>query len=349
MRKLDFFEKKPIRDIIELVNGKEKIINYFSSMGKQIFDSSTKRTCEALLDIIKNRGEENCLEILYEYKNTKSVDKKMKLRYSEKKYEEFKNKLKNKPKPKDFSVWTVGFWVNRRGMSPEEARNKISELQKKNTSKRTPESFQNASLKCKHSLDYWISRGYTLEESEEKREKYLKVMVNTEERYIKKYGSKIGKLKFKERNEKWRKNFISSMNSSVVANRASKESLKFFVPLYKKCRKLGLSKNEIYFGMGSSREFFIRKKQHKNGGNFYDFTIPKLKIVVEYNGLFWHPREKSKWRNPWFTFEEAQKRDEERKKLCEERGFELYEVWSDSDMVEQINRIFKKIEEKYNG
>jgi hypothetical protein len=129
----------------------------------------------------------------------------------------------------------------------------------------------------------------------------------------------------------------------------SKESLKFFVPLYKKCRKLGFERNDIYFGIKGSREFFVRDSTKENQGKFVDFCIPSINIVIEYNGTFWHPRKENEWEHPFLDYEAAKLSDEYRKQLCENRNLDLFLVWSDDNLIEKTNELFHEITKRFEN
>jgi hypothetical protein len=124
----------------------------------------------------------------------------------------------------------------------------------------------------------------------------------------------------------------------------SKESLNFFIPLYKFCRRLGIKREQINIGMHGSREFFIRDNLLvKNGGRFYDFTIRNIKFIVEYNGTFWHPRTPQEWKNPWGEYQTVLDSDNYKKKLANDIGMEYIVVWSDDNKKEKMAELQNKI------
>lgn len=77
-------------------------------------------------------------------------------------------------------------------------------------------------------------------------------------------------------------------NSTTIGH-ASKESLKIFIPIYKLLRKGGFKRCDIMLGVSGSREFRIKTKENLF---LYDFYIKPLKLIIEYNGLHWHIKEK---------------------------------------------------------
>jgi hypothetical protein len=128
----------------------------------------------------------------------------------------------------------------------------------------------------------------------------------------------------------------------------SKESLVFFKPLYKFCRKLGIQRKDIYFGIKGSKEFFIRDNSLPiNGGYFYDFTIPSLNMVVEYHGTFWHPKNPSLWKNPFLSYDEAKIKDGYKQLIAENFGFSYFIVWSDDNKLEKFAYLREIILKRY--
>jgi len=94
-----------------------------------------------------------------------------------------------------------------------------------------------------------------------------------------------------------------------------------------------------FFGkIPGSKEYFIR---NKSAIRFYDFTIPSLKIIIEYNGITYHPKEgQIDWKSPFGVgYEDKLKYDREKKKMAEEEGFFVYTIWSDSNLIEELYNI----------
>ena len=119
----------------------------------------------------------------------------------------------------------------------------------------------------------------------------------------------------------------------------SKESLIFFIPIYKKLRNT-IDRSEIFWGIQGSKEYFIWDSE----GNrifFYDFVIPKYKVILEYHGKRYHPNPnwtKEKW-NKWDLFgmssDDKRKLDLYKNKIAEDNEYKLIEIFSDD--VKKIN------------
>jgi len=93
----------------------------------------------------------------------------------------------------------------------------------------------------------------------------------------------------------------------------SQESIEFLTPIYAYLRVNGFDDKNIYWKDNEYSifdEFKIRR---------YDFTVPKLNLIIEYNGSMWHynpnfeyPEDfKSPFNN--LTLEELKENDEHKK------------------------------------
>jgi len=120
--------------------------------------------------------------------------------------------------------------------------------------------------------------------------------------------------------------------SSVIVPiaRASKESVLVFSKLYNLLDKLGIDYNDIYIGEGNRNEYFIR-----DGNNiyFYDFVIKSKKIIIEYNGVAFHPKyeniETFKPIMTELTALELYNKQKYKIDLAKQNGFKVLEIWSD--------------------
>lgn len=178
--------------------------------------------------------------------------------------------------------------------------------------------------------DYWISRGYSYEDSVSLSYKFAaKILL---ENLKETYGDELGTRKYLEIRKKIKENTpISSMFGKNFGT--SKEASKFFLRLYRYCRRLGYERNDFFFQQNRG-EYFINDKE---GIHFYDFLIKPLKLIIEYNGEHVHPNKdkltESQW-NEWkhaFSKESANdvyKRSQIKYNKARQRGFVVIEVWS---------------------
>lgn len=215
----------------------------------------------------------------------------------------------------------IGYW-KKKGLSEEEAKNKVSELQNKN------------------SLNSIIKK-YGEVEGIERYENISKNLSFSQslEGYIKRYGKTIGEEKYKKSIHKKTAGFLG----------VSKESIRFFLPIYKKLREK-IKREDIFWGIGGSKEYFLWD-DNLNKIFFYDFTILPYKIIIEFNGIHWHPNpswseEKlSSWRCFNLNAEEKRSADLYKIDLAKKKGFDVIEIFSDEkenlDMDQIIKRIIK--------
>lgn len=165
--------------------------------------------------------------------------------------------------------------------------------------------------------------------------------------FLKKYGES-GREKYAE--------FLRKIGpENFGSHGVSKESWRFFAPIVRCCFKQGLGKSEIKIGTSKRKEFWLSKKDY--GFFFYDFCIPKLRIIVEYNGEGFHPNPawpKEKW-DSWRQVFSGKSADEVHAKylqkvnLCKEYGFTVIQVFSsesvDIRQKEVCDLIIHKLED----
>ena len=163
-------------------------------------------------------------------------------------------------------------------------------------------------------------------------EKYFKSL-SPEERK-KKHGITIENLQRKYKDYDIAKSIYDKWLSSVLVpiTRSSKESLLVFEKLYDTLYEFDIKYEDIYLGHGDRTEYFIR-----DGKNifFYDFVIKSKKIIIEYNGIAFHPKlENLKSFRPILTnlsSEELFNKQKYKVELAERNGFKVLEIWSDED------------------
>ena len=132
--------------------------------------------------------------------------------------------------------------------------------------------------------------------------------------------------------------------------KASKASLKVFIPLIKKLLNKNIISNEDYYiGFEDKNEYFIA-----NSNKFfysYDFTIPKYNIIIEFNGKLWHPRKNDydgDYNNDcYFGFIPAEKELEDKNKINQAKlkGFYVLEIWDYDTIDKNIDKCYSFIME----
>jgi len=172
-------------------------------------------------------------------------------------------------------------------------------------------------------------QNHTLEEWEEVCRKKLISIDN----FIRKYGEDEGRKRYEE----WKKpkNILSY----------SKESIEFLKPIYNFLIKNKFSDKDIYW---KEKEYFLYDKD-KNKRKFYDFTIPKLKLIIEYHGSIWHynPNYKYKenFKNPLngISLNELKENDDYKRQLAINNGFKIIEVFDTDNKDEKQEEIINTI------
>ena len=270
------------------------------------------------------------------------------------------------------------------GVSEEEAKNIVSEIQTKNSNKLSakrlinPEQYDSCNT---NQIKYWLKLGYSEEESRQKvKERQTTFSL---EKCITRYGKEKGLEVFNKRQETWQNSLVNKPNYAEICKsrgvtheefiqkygleraiqikrakvntfsvtRASKESLSVFIPLYKWLRKNNIiDKKEIFLGINCSSEFYIRGKDYIY---FFDLTVPKLNVIIEFNGIAFHPKTRDQVNfNPIFgaaTKEEIFDTYEKKKEAVTSANFSLLVIWSDETVENNLSKCKDFILEKLNN
>jgi G:T-mismatch repair DNA endonuclease (very short patch repair protein) len=129
----------------------------------------------------------------------------------------------------------------------------------------------------------------------------------------------------------------------VVFNGYSKEAEKIFIKLFDYLTtELNLIKEDLFYAspVNNKNEYFLCKNDMFR---LYDFTILSKKIIIEYNGINWHPDYRNdnsllNWVHP-FTKENYIKTYEyfnNKIELAEERGFRVLVIWDTETPEENL-------------
>jgi hypothetical protein len=170
--------------------------------------------------------------------------------------------------------------------------------------------------------------------------KYCKKCGHDIDFFINKYGQIEGTKKYNE--------WVSKCRVSLGS--ASKESMNIFFPLIDwLLEKEICTLNEIYVGIKDNQEYFLNAKKELDTFYWYDFTIPKLKVIIEYNGEIFHPNpiwlkeniEKwNTWKSP-YSRENANtvyKKNQDKINFAEKRGFNILEIWSSDSVKNNLQK-----------
>lgn len=139
---------------------------------------------------------------------------------------------------------------------------------------------------------------------------------------------------------------------TIRFGKASQESLKVFIPLYKNLRKNKVNRNEIWFGVNGSKERYLIDPNY-NTMYFYDFCVitPALKFIIEYNGVTFHPKStiQEGWKHPFDSTQTVNKcfnHDQAKKQLAIDSGYDYLTLWSDNSKLENIRIATDFIEDR---
>jgi very-short-patch-repair endonuclease len=133
-------------------------------------------------------------------------------------------------------------------------------------------------------------------------------------------------------------------------HKSSKAAFKFLLPIYKYLRRHGINRNDIKWGVGDSEELMLYNDKSKLP-KLYDFCIPSMKLIVEYNGKVWHPyklglsdAEWTTWRTPFGkSADEQYNNDELKRDIAVKNGFDIIHVWEVLSLPMQEQYIFNKL------
>ncbi len=125
-------------------------------------------------------------------------------------------------------------------------------------------------------------------------------------------------------------------NRSVVFGRASKSSLKVFLPIIKFLQEeYSIREEDFFIGYENKNEYFIWDDNCKRI-YFYDLVIMSKKIIIEFNGSFYHPKTKEEDEVKW-------ERDRRKIDVAKENGFVVMIVWDDISVNNNIQYIKEEI------
>jgi len=243
------------------------------------------------------------------------------------------------------------YYIQKKGMTNEEAEKALKEEQKKRADKLVKKEEENPELRKRRiwsNIEYWTHRGYSEEQGYQLiKEKFESRNMQTMQKLVQKYIDKGFSEKestekahkdYKKRGKKSKETKIK--NNSFGWQKASKQSLDFFKPLMEKLDKEGI---EYFVGVEGNSEWFLAK-----GTEYfysYDFCIPSQKLIIEYNGEHIHPNpnmspeEWDNWTHCWSnkSADECRKYDLKKIDVAESEGFKVIEVFENDDDVDLID------------
>lgn len=273
--------------------------------------------------------------------------------------EEAKEKIKEYKTNKATSI--DGF-IKRHGLS--EGVGKFNEFQ--NSSKHTKDKYVklygleegikkwNAFINLKgvksvFKKDYWVNKGYCEETAENMRKEFHNKNLNV---------MSVDYWKLRGFSEKEAIEKISNIEAKrgVKYRNASKQSLMVFKPVIKYFENSGL---KFKIGITGNNELAL-KNINDVKYYYYDFAVPELNLIFEFNGEKFHPHPSTTNLGEWQTIYleknkngsirkklngvEVRKKDINKQKLAESYGYKYYIIWSRDNIEESINNIIKIIQ-----
>lgn len=159
---------------------------------------------------------------------------------------------------------------------------------------------------------------------------------HTLDNYQKRYGVDAGLKKFIEYNT----------NSRVVHN--SKASVKFFTALDSKLKSVkGYNSLSAYFAPKNKE--FCKYDVDLSRVYFYDYAVPSIGIIVEYNGDLYHANPKTykptdipRFRGNTLTAAEIWEYDDRKAEVAKTHGYDILYVW-DSDTSANFDSELKRV------
>ena len=207
-------------------------------------------------------------------------------------------------------------------------------------------------------LEYYLNKGMSIDSATlELKKRQIK---NGIEFYIQKYGEIEGKKHYNNRINNWIKKLddksydekrIITLKRTRNLPRFSKEATDFFIQLLSKIDVNLIKDLDIFYGdnemilwdYGTKRPFF------------YDFSIPKIKLIIEYNGSIFHPNldklnesEILKWQCPFTKVDAITKNeiDSYKIKFAESIGYQVIVIWDTDEYTHKTNKCLQIIENK---
>lgn len=170
----------------------------------------------------------------------------------------------------------------------------------------------------------------------------------TIDRFVQKYGQQEGRIKFNQ--------YLEKLQNTKFF-RVSAASIQFFYPIYLSLLDIGFKDDDIYFGgVENKKQYkisYYNQKYKRNSNYFYDFTILSKRIIIEYNGSYYHPKNDNKLQiQQWNANNKDDgnlilQRDIDKKNKALENNFSYLIIWDDQQKLQNIKKIINFL--KNNG
>jgi len=203
------------------------------------------------------------------------------------------------------------------------------------------------------SIEYYLTKGMNLTAAREALSERQATF--SLKKCIERHGNEKGLEIFNARQKKWQKTLNDKTEEEKIEilqkkirnfKRYSKSSFRLFADIEE---EIGESMN-FYYG---ENEFFLWDKKDKRI-YFYDLFIKELNLIVEFHGIMFHPKrelsqeELKNWTSLFTNLSgiEVRIKDDKKKKLAIDTGYEFLELWEDDIYKKQTLLDFiKKLKE----
>lgn len=261
------------------------------------------------------------------------------------------NEEESKKKVKEMKPNLVEYWLSR-GFSFDESKLK-TELHLMNTERSfiikygesegvklfRDKKIKEGKLHSQRSIEYWINKGYTLEESKNKVSESQNTFSLS--KCVEKYGEEEGKKIFTKRQNKWQESLLNNGNMKRGYSKISQELFYKLLEIYNIT-----DKNKIKFATHNG-EF---KLDNSNGGVYiYDFVDMTNKKIIEYNGDMYHanPKKYKKTDTPHpyrknKTSLEIWESDKNKLTTAKNNGYEVLVIWDSEYRWGNKEKVIKK-------
>jgi len=196
-------------------------------------------------------------------------------------------------------------------------------------------------------LEYWMNKGYSLDEAKIKRSQRQSTF--SKEKCIERYGESEGLKVFTERQNKWSKSLTENGNMKMGYSKISQELFYNLIENYNIN-----DRSSIYFATHNG-EF----KLNKNGSGIwlYDFADLNNNKIIEYNGDNYHGNPKKylaeDYPHPFrkeLTAKEIWDKDKLKTDVAIKNGFEVLTIWDSEyrwgNKVKLINKCLEFLNKK---
>lgn len=215
-----------------------------------------------------------------------------------------------------------------------------------------------STLKDSMSYDYCLKKcNNNIEEAKKLYEERLHSVNIGLSRMIERYGEIQGKIvhdKIKD-NAKltWKKHYLKNkdnIQNVTFYNGVSKQSILFFDEITKILLENNIidSIENVQYGIKNEKAIYNEISQTCY---FYDFFIKKLKLIIEYNGIKWHPKsiDDINFSHPYDKINNSTyyyNKDVHKLNTAKKYGYNVIVIWEDdtdkiNTCIEEIKKIIK--------